>query len=1177
MNFKKINNLTGWVVFLIALVTYTLTIEARGSLWDCGEFVACAYKVQLPHPPGAPVFVLLGRFFIILFGDNPMTAGHAINFMSGLASAATILFLFWTITYFVARLLKSSGGVSDNNATLTTMIAGVIGALSYTFSDSFWYSAVEGEVYALSSFFTALVFWAIIKWDKAAEEAGNDPVLKIQSDRWIVFLFFMVGLSIGVHLLNLLTIPCIVMVYYYRRFTPTVKGAIWAFVIGCVLTVLTQVIIIQYSMKAAGIFDVFFVNSFGMPFFSGFAVYFILIAALVIWGFTFTAKTSSTKVATLFALLLALSTLPLFATDASSGIGNFFKLILIVGAGVVAGYLFKPSTGIKPLKLALWCYSFVMLGYFTYFTAMIRSNANPSVDMNNVDNPISLVNYLSREQYGSAPLLYGPHFMAEVARDASGNADIKFGETKYIKADGRYIPVGKDMEYRYESSDYQLFPRIWSSSNEQYHVTFYGDWLGLEQDQQTGKYEAPTFADNINWYMTYQNGWMYWRYFMWNFSGRQNDIQGMGNVRDGNWISGISVMDNARLGNQEMLPDSIKNNKGRNKLFMLPFALGILGFIYQFFKNRHDWIITTLFFLLTGLAIMFYLNTPGNQPRERDYVFVGAFYVFALWMGIGVAAVVKLAKEKLNSKLLINTLFYGAVTAFIVTLMSSLNGSFSGAFVASIVAAIIFAAFTAIVVLVTRAASGNGQNVKMATLLAGILCLGVPLLMAQQEWDDHDRSQKTLAPDLARDYMEACAPNAILFSFGDNDTYPLWYLQEVEGVRPDIRLINTSLLGIDWYINQLRYKVNESDPVDVIWTPEQIEGENRNYMFYRPDNNVNQSVYYDLYDVMKNVLGKRVENPETGRDLGDRTFSVSKFSVPVNVEEARANGSLLPTDTMVSNQIQFEIPASKLERSPLTKSDFIILNVIAANHWKRPIYFTSLYGSLGFAQYLRKEGLSYRLVPTMVKNTPAKWEVNDAMMKVGLGSSDVWDNNLKATTALLDKVGNNFGGADKKGTYFDEENRRHLSDIRAMYAETAGQLADEGKKEEGLKYLDKVINGVKEENLPYAMVSRFGRHNSTALLFLEACYKTGKLDMAQKVKAALKKDMEQQKKYYEYLLSEKTASESGKLSMEYRFNDALTQVLNAIEAKYEAKAATPANNTTESSTTVITNAADSSK
>lgn len=1149
MSFKKVNNLTGWAVFFVAFATYFLTREARGSLWDCGEFVASADKMQLPHPPGAPLFVLLGRFFIILFGDNGNTAANAVNFMSALASAATILFLFWSVTHFARKMFVNVGEQLTSQQIFTTMTAGVVGALAYTFSDSFWFSAVEGEVYSLSSFFTALVFWCMLKWEHADEHAGNDAAARLRSDRWIVFLFFMMGLSIGVHLLNLLTIPAIVMIYYYRRYEASTKGAVIAFLAGCLITGIVQVGVIQYSMKAAGQFDVFFVNSLGMPFFSGFTIYFVALAALIAWALSFNEKNiTQTKLITWFILFLGLSALP-FIVSLGGGGAKILKFLLIAGAGAAAGYFLKPGA-LRVLKLSLWCYAFMMLGYFVYFTALIRSNANPSIDMNNVDNPINLVYYLSREQYGEAPLVYGPHFAANYKYGDDGYVELKDGEMKYVKGKSKYIPIGRDKKPEYESSDKQIFPRIWDSSNDQFHAEFYADWLNLAQDQETGKYEAPTYGDNLEWFYSYQMGLMYWRYFMWNWSGKQNDIQGLGNKRDGNWISGFSFVDDKRLGDQSQLPDSIKNNKAHNKLFMLPFILGIIGCVYQFLKNKKDWIVTFLLFFFTGIAVVLYLNQPGNQPRERDYAYVGSFFVYALWIGLAVVAFVKMAKEKTDKQLFQNMLLYGSILTFLVTLMSGSPGPGWPIFVTAVFATALYAALMAGITYLVRAISSGGENARMLNLSTAVICMIVPLMMAQQEWDDHDRSRKTTAPDVAKDYLESCAPNSIIFTFGDNDTYPLWYAQEVEGVRTDIRVINNSLLGIDWYINQLRYKVNDAPPVDVIWTEEQIEGHNREYLRYRPNNpKVNPNTYYPLFEVMKEVIGAKTLDPETGRDVGPRDFSVTKFSVPVDIDVVRKNGTVNPADSVVA-YMNFQIPESKL-RAGLLKSDLIILNILASNQWKRPIYFTSAFGELGFTQYLRKDGLAYRLIPVLNKGTQMNWIVEQSLRRNGLGGTQIKDNNTDFMyNNLMTKF--EFGGANKKGIYYDEENRRHINNLRSLYGEAAGNMADLNRKEEAQKLIDKCEAGISPDNIPYAMVSRYNSHNQFSLVYLEACYKAGKTELAEKIRKEIRKDLEQQARYYNYMREEKPELFGGFERSEAPINERMLVVLNDIEQKYAA-------------------------
>jgi hypothetical protein len=1149
MNFRKQNNWTGWVIFLIALATYVLTREARGSLWDTGEFIASAKGLQLPHPPGAPLFVLLGRFFIILFGDGPLTAASAVNFMSALASAATILFLFWSITHFGRKLYAVKEDQLTQPQITTIMGAGVVGALAYTFSDSFWFSAVEGEVYALSSFFTALVFWAMLKWEQADENAGNNPADRVRADRWIVFFFFMMGLSIGVHLLNLLTIPAIVMIYYYRRYAVTTKGAIYAFLIGCAITGLVQVGVIQYSMKAAGLVDIFFVNNLKLPFFSGFAFYFVALTVLVIVGLSFSvAKFSSTKIISWFVAFLVLLVLP-FVIIPGDGI-KFLPLVLVIAAAVAVGYFLKPSS-LRVLKLSLWCYSFMLLGYFMYFTALIRSTANPGIDMNNVDNPISLVYYLSREQYGSAPLIYGPHFAADPSKDLVQDQPFVESEMKYLKGKDSYIPIGRTKDYNYTSDVKQLFPRVWDSSDDQYHAQFYAEWLGLEQDPQTGNYQAPTYKDNINWFFSYQMSLMYWRYFMWNFAGKQNDIQGLGNKRDGNWISGIGFIDDSRLGDQSRLPDSIKNNAAHNRFFLLPFLLGIIGCVYQYLKNRKDWIVSFLLFFFTGIAVVLYLNQPGNQPRERDYAYVGSFYAFAIWIGLAVITFAQLAKEKLEKASFKDLLIYTGSLAFLVTFMSCFPGNGDGAMITSLAAGAMGIGLTIAIPFLIQKISGQGKNESIVAGLALWICILVPIWMGYQTWDDHDRSNKTTAPDMARDYLESCAPNAILFSFGDNDTYPLWYAQEVEGIRTDVRVVNNSLLGIDWYINQLRYKINDADSLNMIWPADKIEGNKRNYVLYNPVSGIDQEAYYDLYDVMNSYVGSddpaRMDNSR-GEPLN--IMPVSRVTVPVDRSIVLQNGTAVAGDSILP-ALGIELP-----KRALLKNDLIILNIIAANQWKRPIYFTSPMGELGFGPYLRKEGLSYRLVPVLPRFSQMNWIADQSMRSNGLGGTTLRDNNLDVMYKnLMEKF--RFGGAEKKGIYFDEENRRHLLNIRSVYAEAAGNLADAGRKDEAKKLMEKIENSITPTSLPYAMVSRYNSHNQTALIYLEAAYKAGMTELATKVKKAILTDLQQQDNYYKYIQSSIPAYYGGFERTEAPINERLFTVLRDIETKYEPGAVKP--------------------
>ncbi len=966
MTFKRINNITGWIVCLVACAVYIMTMEATGSFWDCGEFASSAYKLQIPHPPGAPLFVLIGRLFMAPF--DPHHAATGINLMSALSSGFTILFLFWSITHFAKKLVRNSNEELNGEQIFAVMAAGAVGALAYTFSDSFWYSAVEGEVYALSSFFTAIVFWAMLKWEDSVTEETKKGITGhfTSSDRWLILIFYLMGLSIGVHLLNLLTIPAMVMIYYYKRYKVTTWGTVAAFFIGCLLTGFIQKAVIQWTIKWAGNFDIMFVNDFGMPFFSGFAFFFILVGVMIFFGLRMATKKN----------------------------WNF-------------------------LRLGLWSFAFMLLGYSTYFTTLIRSNADPVVDMFNVDNPVNLVGYLGREQYGDWPILNGQDFTASPAEQ-------NIVET-YIKGKGQYVKNGRKMETIYAPEDKHFFPRMWDQSNDQGHADYYASFAGIGKDPKTGEYQgAPTMADNISFFMQYQIGWMYLRYFMWNFAGKQDDIQGvnMGNVRDGNWKTGIAPWDNIRLGDQKYMPDSMKHNKANNKLFALPLILGLLGIYFHAKKNNRDAFVVGLLFFFTGIAIVVYLNMAGNQPRERDYAFVGSFYVFALWIGLGVLFVRELFTRFMSSKI---------------------------------------ANYAA----------------------AGLCLLAVPVLMASQEWDDHDRGKKVLARDLAIDYLESCAPNALVISFGDNDTYPLWYAQEVEGVRRDIRVVNSSLLGTDWYINQLRYKLNQSDPMDPIWSAAQIEGAKRDIVYFAPRPGVDPNQYMDLYTMMKDYAGSDEAGKIELRN-GDtlNVFPTKKVSIPVDVNLVRSNGTVNADDSVLT-EMKFEIP-----KSALFKNDAAILNLIASNKWKRPIYFTSEYRELGFGAYLRQDGLTNRLVP--VANSPVnKSWVYDKMMNKFV-----------------------FGNANVKGVYFDEENRRHLNSIRLAYAQAAGNLADNGKKEEAKKMLQKADKGMLEENFAYGMVSRYQQHNYISLQFLEACYKAGDTVLAEKVSRSVKKDLEQQLNYY---------------------------------------------------------------
>jgi len=1019
MNFKRVNNIVGWMVCMIACIVYVVTMEATGSFWDTGEFISSAYKLQVPHPPGAPMFILLGRLFIVLFGDNPESASRGINFMSAIASGFTILFLFWTITHFARKILHKGQEAMSRHQLIGVMSAGVVGALAYTFSDSFWYSAVEGEVYALSSLFTAIVFWAILKWEHEVDrESKTDGHKFSRADRWLVFIFYMMGLSIGVHLLNLLTIPAIVMVYYFKRYNVTKWGTFFAFLLGIIITGIVQVVIIQWTIKGAGSFDIFFVNDIGMPFFVGFILYFILLAALLIIGLRF--KDSGIQKFKAFPIWLSAIVL-LFCFPFLHSAGTFVLLLIGLGGLIALCYFYKQRIN-SFLKIGLWSTIFMMLGYSTYFTTLIRSNANPSVDMFNVDNPVTLVGYLNREQYGDWPVGYGPFFTEEVT-----NEDYVESGDMYVKGKDKYEVAGKIRKLNYSGMESShLFPRMWDNGNDRNQESLYRSFGGVEEG------EEPTVANDIKYFSSYQFRVMYWRYFMWNFAGKQNDLQGFGNIRDGNWASGINFVDKIFNSTPDQLPDTAgKDNKANNKLFFLPLILGILGIAYQYQRHRKDFLVTFLLFFFTGFAIVIYLNQAGQQPRERDYAYVGSFYAFAIWIGLGVLWV----KEQFSK---------------------FLKGDMPG-----------LAAFA-------------------------ICLLAVPILMASQEWDDHDRGKKALARDLGIDYLESVEKNGILLTFGDNDTYPLWYTQEVEGKRKDLRIINYSLLGTDWYVNQLRYKLNESPPADVIFSAEQIQGNKRDVVPVYPLPGYNPNQYYNLYKVLKEVVGSDEERNMVSMQSGDmaNVFPSKKVSVPVDVEYVKKTMKFNPGDSIVS-ELKMDISKNYIQ-----KNDLALLSLIAANNWRRPLYFTSTseLRSLGLDKYLRMEGLAYRLVP--VENSMVENEI--------------------AYKNIMEKFV--YGNADKKNVYFDEENRRHINSIKLAHATLARNLINYGQKDSARKVLKKYDQKVLSSNMPYGMTSNRGNfHNSISVDFLETAYQSGALELARKVHTSLKKDLEQQLNYYRSL------------------------------------------------------------
>ena len=911
MNYQRINNITGWTVFLIACFTFLSTIEPTGSFWDCGEFIATANKLEVGHPPGAPLFLMLARVFILFGGSDVTMYPILVNAMSALMSAFTILFLFWTITAMAKKIVIAKEVVTLEKI-MAVMGAGIVGALAYTFSDSFWFSAVEGEVYASSSFFTAIVVWAIFKWENAADEPHNL--------RWLILIAYLMGLSIGVHLLNLLTIPAIAFVYYFRKYKVSTKGIIYTSVISIFILAFIQYGIIQEMLSLAGSFDLFFVNSLGMPFGTGIIIYGLLIIIALIWGLFYTKKKN----------------MPL---------GN----------------------------TAVLCVIFILIGYSSFAQIVIRSNANPPLDENNPENIFNFISYLKREQYGERPLVYGQNYNAKVI-------DQKEGAMNYARIKGaeKYVEAGKKIEPIYEPDKCTILPRMWSSN--QNHIAEYKKWADIKGDR------TPTFGENLKFLFVYQLGEMYWRYFMWNFSGRQNDYQGPGGITRGNWITGIKFIDEMRLGPQDKLPESLLQNKARNKMYMLPFILGIIGLIYHYSRNKHDsWFVILLFFF-TGIAIVIYLNGSPQQPRERDYAYAGSFYAYAMWIGLAVLSLYDLLRKKLSG---------------------------------------------------TAAAA-----------LATLICLLVPAVMAKAGWNDHDRSHRYTSRDFATDYLNSCEKNAIIFTNGDNDTFPLWYAQEVENVRTDVRVVNLSLLNTDWYIDQLKHKYYDSDPINISWASDKYILGRRDYIpFY--DRGLKTSVELkELVDFMGSDDSKAKARTNNGEEVN--YFPTKNIKFTIDSAEVINNGVVSKENAgKIVKVMEWTINGNYL-----MKNDLMILNIIANNQWKRPIYFATTVGSdnyLNLEPYFQLEGLAYRLVPIRTES-----------------KNDVVPGRVE-TKIMFNNVMNKFvyGNMNNENVYLDENNIRMTTNFRINFTRLAEELINEGKRDSAVLVLDKCVEVMPDKTVPY--------------------------------------------------------------------------------------------------------------
>ncbi len=989
--YNLINNITGWVIFAMASATYLLTIEPTASLWDCGEFIASAFKLEVGHPPGNPVFMVIARFFTLFAGGDVSKVAAMVNIMSALASAFTILFLFWTITHLARKILIKTDEDHTTGRLIAVMGAGAVGALAYTFSDSFWFSAVEGEVYATSSLFTAMVFWAILKWENIADEK--------YANRWIILIAYLMGLSIWVHLLNLLAIPAIVLVYYFRKYDFTWKGFFTSLVFSVILLALLMYGIIPGTVTISSKFDLFFVNALGLPFNSGMTFHVILMA--ILFGFSIWSSLNSKK----SILNFILSVSALFLTGIWLITGSFlFNLVVLAAIAII---IWQMSVKRLPvLNTVMAAVAVIMIGYSSTAIIVIRSSANTPLDENNPENPFTLLYFLNREQYGQRPLFWGQYFNAPVT-------GYKDGKPKYSADNGRYVITSHDLVREYDKRFLTLFPRMWSEQPD--HQQVYMEWgkikgTPVQVTDPSGEKKIlrkPTFIENLRFMFSYQIRFMYLRYFMWNFAGRQNDTQGAGGAVNGNWISGIKFLDEPRLGKYDNMPASLKDDPSRNKYYLLPFILGIAGLFYQLNRDRKNWWIILLLFFMTGLAIVLYLNQYPNQPRERDYAYAGSFYFFAVWIGIGVLAV--------------------------------------------------FETFSKI------------AGEKVSAILSGIICLlAVPSIMGSENWDDHDRSGRYLARDVAFNYLNSCAPGAVIFTNGDNDTFPLWYAQEVEGVRKDVRVCNLMLLNTDWYITQMKSKAYESDPLPVTLPAKKYYDGVNNQVFIveKTKDPVEVSTIIDWVNSDNKATKVQISPTEILDIIPSRIIRI-----PVDKQKVLASGTVRPEDAdMIVPFIDI-----KLKGNSILKSQLIVLDILAHNNWERPLYFVTGYhdDAFGLEEYFQLEGLAYRLVPVRSQNK--SW------LDYGRIDPDI----------LYENMMNKFvwGGVNSNGVNIDYNHRRTLIVVKARYnyARLSNALSGSGEKEKALKVLDHCMNLLPVEKISYDMYIPD---------IIEAYFKAGNADKA---------------------------------------------------------------------------------
>ncbi len=1105
--YKIVNDVMGWVIFAVAAFTYCSTIEPTASFWDCPEFITTAAKLEIGHPPGAPFFMLFGNFFTQFASDTTQIA-KMVNIMSALLSAGCILFLFWSITHLAKKLLCSDDEQVSVGKTIAIMASGIAGSLIYTWSDTFWFSAVEGEVYAFSSFYTALVFWLILKWEDNADRPG--------SDRWLVLIAYLVGLSIGVHLLNLLCIPAIVLVYYYKKCKePNLKGSLLVLGVAVVLVAAVLYGIVPGIVKIGGWFELLFVNTLGMSFNTGLYIYLALLFISLAWSLYETTKgVSRMRMNVSFLISTALLGIPFYGHGVAS------VIIGIVVLAIIGGLLFYfNNIKARVLNTSLLCMTLIVVGYSSYAVTVIRSTANPPMDQNSPEDVFTLGEYLGREQYGDRPLLWGQTYASSPAIIETPDGGLDYEKEKgapvyqrkeKASADEKdcYEIVHHKIDYVYPNNQCMLFPRIYDEG----HRPAYIQWLGREPSN-TVEYKIPgrepdyvtipTQYDNISFFLSYQLNYMYWRYFMWNFAGRQNDLQGNGEYEKGNWISGFALLDNARLGDQSLLPSELKDNKGHNVFYCLPLILGLLGFFWQAFRGKKGiqqfWVVFFLFFM-TGIAIVIYLNQTPQQPRERDYAYAGSFYAFAIWCGLGITC----------------------IYSFIKNLMKKANA---------------------------RTAS------LIASIVSIVPALAVPLQMVSQTWDDHDRSDRYICRDFGLNYLETVPHDGVIFTNGDNDTFPLWYNEDTEGKRTDVRVCNLSYLQTDWYIDQMLRPAFEGDgqssPLPISWARlDYVTGKNES-------TSVNPTVTFGGEKLTMKELVQKIyaESPEDARQIwGNDPFelknAIQKFvlkkGIPEQYKELVANlPACLPSDTLYvtidkdavrksgmiipGDSIPDRMDISLAGQTRVYKSFMMMLEMIAQSNFSRPLYMSTTVGESNYGSLYRHfihEGLAYRI-------SPFTFEDNEGQ-QIKADTEKMYDN-------MMNKY--SYGNLSQPDLYIDETTMRMCYTHRRWFVALINNLISEKKMDKAVKALDKCAKEIPDYNVPHSVAGG-------SIEIANAYIKCGKLDKASDV---LDKLCKRSSEYVTWYMS------LNGVNFVTSFDDCRREliVLNNLQQIYEAMGSNP--------------------